>query len=158
MVKIKSIQEDGYHLTYDIHNKANSGDNGNFVIDGKIVHNSILANGVERFEDLLFFNAAGHPGPMQCCWSHSKIDIENDSIEINQLNHTTHLLKCYTMDGHIKYTSKYKVVGTGKKKLKKITLSDGRVVIVTDEHRLGVEGGYKYVKDLKVGDKLISDD
>lgn len=25
---------------------------------------SILANGVKRFEDLLFYNAAGHPGPM----------------------------------------------------------------------------------------------
>ena len=163
MVKIKSIQKDGVHLTYDIHNRAiqpsdGSGEpDGNFCINGKIVHNSILTNGVRRFEDLLFFNAAGHPGPMACCWPHSKIQTEGSDVEIKNLDNTKYMLKCLTRCKHVKHTSKYKVVMTGKKKLKKITLSNGKTVIVTEDHRLGTKDGYEFVRNLKVGDKLLHD-
>ena len=55
----------------------------------------ILQNGVKRFEDLLFFNAAGHPGPMQSIpeamenrddasenWKHRLQDIHPELYEI----------------------------------------------------------------------------
>ena len=45
-IKIKSITESTVEDTYDIHNFDESVDQGNFVIDGLVVHNSILSNGV----------------------------------------------------------------------------------------------------------------
>lgn len=64
-IKIKSITESTVEDTYDIHNFDESVDQGNFVIDGLVVHNSILSNGVRNFNDLMLLNAMGHPGPMQ---------------------------------------------------------------------------------------------
>lgn len=64
-VKIKSMKSGGVHETYDIQNNAPDVTEGNFVIDGVVVHNSILLNGVKNFEDLMLLSAMGHPGPMQ---------------------------------------------------------------------------------------------
>lgn len=66
MVKIVSIKEAGEMESYDIwnHDDCLNGE-GNFLIDGMVVHNSILQNGVRNFNDLLLLNAMGHPGPMQ---------------------------------------------------------------------------------------------
>ena len=66
MVRIAAIVDGGEGETYDIWNKEPDSylGHGNFVIDGLVVHNSTLTKGVHSFEDLLIFNAMGHPGPM----------------------------------------------------------------------------------------------
>jgi len=63
-MKIKSIKKHHKAKTYDIHNFANGLSEGNFVIDGLVVHNSILKHGVNNFYDLMILNACGHPGPI----------------------------------------------------------------------------------------------
>lgn len=75
MAKVVALEDDDEVETYDIWNReddcyvppggATADSHGNFVIDGLVVHNSILANQSYCFEDLMLFNAMGHPGPMQ---------------------------------------------------------------------------------------------
>jgi DNA polymerase III alpha subunit len=66
MLTIKSITPIGDIHSYDIINNDHCfDDEGNFFIDGVLVHNSTLRNGVRSFHDLMALSALGHPGPMQ---------------------------------------------------------------------------------------------
>lgn len=156
MAKITAIEDDVELATYDIWNKepdCHDGQ-GNFVIDGLVVHNSILSNGVRVFEDLLFYNAAGHPGPMQCCWSHSKIDTEIGQTEIKDLDPKKHHIIALTNSGAIKTTNKYKPVESGIKPLIKIRLKNGKEIVVTKDHKILTPNGYVAAGELNVGQKV----
>lgn len=54
-----------------------------------------------------------------------------------------------------KATNNYEVKVSGTKKVKKITMDDGRVMRLTDEHRVLTPTGYKMVADLEPGDEII---
>jgi hypothetical protein len=142
--------------TYDIHNFSEGLEDGNFIIDGKIVHNSILANGVRSFYDLMLLNAMGHPGPMQCCWSHSKILTERGLIEIKDLEQDRMpAITCLDNKGQVKQTTKYTVVSSGHKPLLKIKLKDGREIYVTKEHKiLTKDQGYVEAANLRAGQNI----
>lgn len=160
-LKIKSITQGDVVATYDIWNKETDclGNEGNFLIENKVVHNSILANGVKRFEDLLFYNAAGHPGPMKCCWSYSKINTEDGHRYIKDLVDDHRPIRCLTTKGNLKFTDDYVVVESGLKELLKVTLEDGRELHLTEDHKVGcrVDGliVYKALRDVRVGDDLV---
>jgi len=153
MAKVVKIEYDGIEETYDIWNKEPDciHDQGNFVIDGLVVHNSILANGVKRFEDLLFYNAAGHPGPMQCCWSHSLVNINNGVKKILELDSKIDIIKCVSIDGDIIETNKYKVISSGRKKLLRIRLKNGVSLIVTSDHKIKTKLGFVKAGELQRG-------
>jgi len=155
MVKIIDIEEVGEKESYDIWNHSSCLNNeGNFIIDGMIVHNSILANGVKSFSDLLFYNAAGHPGPMQCCWSHSNIDTDCGTVEIKKLNPEKHAIAARA-GNNIVHTHDYQVIYSGRKKLLKICLINGKEIIVSPDHKVATENGFICAKDLSVGQNVV---
>lgn len=92
-----------------------------------------LGNGVRSFNDLMVLMAMGHPGPMQCCWSHTSVMTDCGDIDIKDIDHTKHAIAYLARAGE-KYTRNYRLYPSGKKKLLKITLSNGRVLMVTPEH------------------------
>lgn len=156
MGKVAAIEIDDEVETYDIWNydvNAYLGQ-GNFVIDGLVVHNSILANGVRVFDDLLLFNAMGHPGPMQCCCSHSKINIETGSKPIKDLDPESDSIQCLSNNSTIITTNQYKVVNSGRKKLLKITLANGKELYVTKDHKILTDNGYIQAGDLVSGQNI----
>ena len=108
---------------------------GVFQFDTKLA-TSFLAYGVRNFNDLMLINAMGHPGPMQCCWSYSNISTDAGYTKIKNLDPCKNKIKCLTNDGNIKYTNNYKVLNSGKKKILKITLEDGREIFVTKDHKI----------------------
>lgn len=150
-VKVLTKKSIGVHDVYDIHNFEPGLQDGNFAINDKIVHNSILANGVRNFDDLMLLSAMGHPGPMNCCWSYSNIDTDNGSTKLSQLDNTKHRIKCKDNDGNIISTNKYKVVKSGVKKLLKITLEDGRIINISPDHVVYTKDGPKQARDLSPG-------
>jgi intein/homing endonuclease len=160
-LKIKSVNKREVVATYDIWNKADDcyQGQGNFLIKNIVVHNSILANGVKRFEDLLFYNAAGHPGPMKCCWSYSKIDTEDGHDYIKNLAVDHKPIKSLKTDGRIKLTEDYVVVESGTKELFKLVMEDGRELHLTLDHKVGCREGakivFKAVKDVRAGDDIV---
>lgn len=166
MAKIVAIEDDDEVETYDIWNMEDdcyeppsgaTSDLGNFVIDGFVVHNSILANQSTCFEDLMLFNAMGHPGPMACVKSDSLINTDMGHVRIDQLQTNTQIAYL-TSAGYIAYTSNYAVVPSGRKKLVKVTLTDGRIIVVSPDHRILTSGGYKTSSELTGDDEVVCDD
>ena len=114
---------------------------------------SFLAHGVKSFYDLMLINAMGHPGPMACCWSHSKINTDNGMIMIKDLNNDDKI-KCLSNNGDIISTNKYKVVRSGAKKLLRVTLKNGKTIVVTHEHRVLTDNGYIQAGFLAIGQNV----
>lgn len=168
MAVVVAVDDDDVAETYDIWNreadcympagKPPSGGYGNFVIDGLVVHNSILANQSYCFEDLMLFNAMGHPGPMACVRSDSKIDTDAGQIRIDELAGSGTRLAYLTTNGDISYTDNYKVVESGRKKLVKLTLADGRILVVSPDHRILTTSGYKPAGTLTTEDEVVCGD
>jgi intein/homing endonuclease len=102
----------------------------------------ILQNGVKRFEDLMFFSAAGHPGPMQCCWSESMINTITGYKRIKDLNPEYDEIVCITTDMQLTHTKRYKVIESGKKRLVRIKLSNGSQIMVSLDHKVLTSKGY----------------
>lgn len=113
----------------------------------------VLSNGVRSFNDLLFFNAAGHPGPLQCCWSHSKINTDKGLIRIDKLDKKQHKILSEN-NGELFYTDMYLAVNSGKKKLLKIKLKNGKEIIVSPDHKVATNNGYIKASKLSVGQNV----
>ena len=156
MPKVVEIKPEGKHETYDIWNREKDVLNGegNFIIDDIIVHNSILENGVRRFEDLLLLNGLGHPGPMQCVRSDSKINTENGLKDIDKLDPTKDRIMVY--DGEkVIFTDSYKVQEQGKKEIYKIKLENGTEIFVSGLHAIQTEQGFVEASNLKPGQNVL---
>lgn len=133
----------------------NSLTDGVFQFDTPLAK-QILQNGVKRFEDLLFFSAAGHPGPMQCCWSHSMVNTEKGYKLIKDLIPGVDRIACLSTEGDLIHTDLFKVVNSGNKKLIALRLSDGSDIRVSPDHKILTDEGYVRAEDITLKHKLIS--
>lgn len=113
-----------------------------------------LSNGVKSFHDLLIFNAMGHPGPMQCVRSDSKITTDVGLIDINKLDNKKHKIGYLTNKNDVQFTDKYDVFSSGKKKIYKIKLVDGTIHFVSANHRFLTARGYVKTRDITKADKV----
>lgn len=115
----------------------------------------ILSNGVYSFNDLLIFNAMGHPGPMQCIAAHSKVMTDKGNVAIEELDNTKHSI-AYLADGEcVKFTPNFVPVKTGSKEIIKLTLEDGSELELTADHQVLTSAGYKRAGDLTSDDEVI---
>lgn len=115
----------------------------------------ILGNGVRNFGDLMFFNAMGHPGPMECVAPDSKIETAVGQIAIKDLRGEPIL---YASTSGLSHTSNYGVYKSGVKKLYEVELSNGKRIKVTANHRFLTKSGYKKLSELGPGDEVLTDD
>lgn len=155
-IKIVSIEDYGTHETYDIWNQESDcfDEEGNFFVDNIVVHNSILKNGVRRFEDLLLLNGLGHPGPMQCVRSDSKINIESGLKQISELDAKTDKILAAAKDETI-YTDSYYVQSSGDKEIFRIKLEDGTEIFVGGDHKICVGDSFVEASKLSAGQDVV---
>jgi intein/homing endonuclease len=116
------------------------------------VAKGVLANGVRNFYDIVNFTSLARPGPMECISKGSLVNTEDGYKKIEKLDDNDKIL--YLSKNGVKSTNKFKVFYNGKKKLKKITLSDGKIIICTDDHLVMTSHGFSEVKNIKEGDML----
>jgi hypothetical protein len=126
---------------------------GVFQFDSDLAR-STLSNGVKNFEDLMLLSAMGHPGPLQCVRTDSKINTDNGHVQIKDLKGERIL--ALTNNGDIVSTDKYKVVATGPKKIMKITTKSGRTIHVSPDHKILTENGYVKAESLQAGNKVCT--
>lgn len=151
-VRIKSIRAISPAETYDIENRAPDASEGNFLIRGLVVHNSILGHGVKSFDDLMLLSAMGHPGPMQCVRTDSLVNSENGYVQIKDLNGEKIL--ALSNVGEPVFTDKYKVFESGKKRIMKIRTESGKEIFVSPDHKILTENGYVRAAELRQGFKI----
>jgi hypothetical protein len=113
----------------------------------------ILSNGVRNFNDLLLFNAMGHPGPMQCIRSDSNVNTEKGPVRIDELNGEPIL---YLSDDGIKTTKDYLVVESGEKELLEIELENGVKHYVSHDHEFLTKRGFIRAGDLTESDEVCA--
>ena len=118
----------------------------------------ILKNGSKRFEDLMIYNAMGHPGPLQCVAPYTKISTRIGDVEIIDLLNSSNKPDLLFFDSDFKesYTSDYDVFQTGVQDVYRVELEDGTTVDVTDNERFLTEDGYKELRNLKEGDEIYT--
>lgn len=125
-----------------------------FQIETNIQKQIISDAKVRGFSDLVAYNALGRPGPMECCIYSSLVNkIGDEKKQICDLKPEIDGILYKTNNG-IKSTNNYKVFNSGKKKIYKVTLSNGKVIRITGNHKIFSENGVKKLDDLKVGDKV----
>lgn len=94
----------------------------------------------------------------KCVCHDSKILLEDGSCKtIDQLDPTTDSIVYLAKNGSSS-TNNYKVVKSGVKKVKRIVMDDGRILRLTDDHRVLTTSGYKMVKNLGIDDEIIEID
>jgi DNA polymerase III alpha subunit len=113
-----------------------------------------LSAGVRSFHDLLIFNAMGHPGPMQCVRSDSNITIDNGTKKICNLDNNKDKIAYLASNGSIKYTDKFDVVESGRKKIFRVRLKNGNELFVSGDHRFLTARGYVKTNDLTKFDRI----
>lgn len=113
---------------------------------------SILANGVKSFNDLLLYNAMGHPGPMQCVRSDSKINTIAGKVPINELCGQEIM---YAAQNGVKFTSNYEVFGPTEKDTLSLELDDGVVHNVSADHQFYTKRGYVRAEELNDNDEIL---
>ncbi len=118
------------------------------------VQKGVLANGVRNFNDLQVYNAMGHPGPIACIRSSSEISTDGDKIAVENLNQNEHKLAYFNKSGQVSYTSNYKVIKTGVRKLMRIKLKSGKVIDLTDDHKVFTKSGYIKAGELNYEHKV----
>lgn len=118
------------------------------------VQRGILSNGVRDYYDLLIFNAMGHPGPMQCIRSHSKVNTDKGKIEIEKLDRNQHAIEYLDVNGNFLATCRYMIIKTGRRRIMRVKLKDGRSIDLTPDHKILTNNGYVEAKDLKNGSRV----
>jgi DNA polymerase-3 subunit alpha len=113
------------------------------------VAKGVLANGVTSFHDLVTYTALARPGPMDCIPMGELINTENGYVKIEKLNGEKIQ---YNSKNGVKNTNNYKVFYSGKKKIFKIKLKNGKIIKCSGEHRIMTEYGFKQVKNIKEGE------
>lgn len=91
----------------------------------------------------------------KCCKYDSLIDTDCGKIRIDSLSPAYHQIKYLDDDGTIKYTNNYNVVKSDVKEIIKITLEDGSILNLSEDHRVLTNRGYVRVKDLNDDDEII---
>ena len=117
---------------------------------------STLGNGVKSFEDLMLLSALGHPGPMQCVRTDSKINTGDGLKQISDLNGEKIL--ALANNGDIVSTDRYEVIPSGLKRILKITTKSGKILHVSPDHKILTENGYVRAEDLLPGIKVCTVD
>lgn len=128
---------------------------GIFQFDTELAK-QILSNGVKRFDDLLLFNAMGHPGPMQCVRSDSLVNTTKGPIRIDQLNEEH--IQYYADDGTIRSTRNYHVFESGEKEILTVETEDGKQLNISPDHRFLTKRGYVRAAELNCEDEILVDD
>lgn len=118
----------------------------------------ILSNGVRNFRDLMIYNAMGHPGPMQCCCSSSKINTDIGLVSISDLDESVHKIEYLTNDVSSSFTSNYKVFKSKPKQLLSIRSLDEfgveKEIKVTKDHQILTKNGWIRAGDLTIEDEI----
>jgi hypothetical protein len=91
----------------------------------------------------------------KCCKFDSLIDTDCGKIRINSLDPEHHKIEYLADDNTIKYTDNYVVVKSDMKKIFKITLEDGSVLNLSEDHRVLTNRGYVRVKELSEDDEIV---
>jgi len=122
-----------------------------FQIETPIQKDIIRKGKVRNFFDLVVYNALGRPGPMDCCAIGSLINVDIGYIKIEDLDYHSHKI-LYMSNNGPKFTNQFRSFKSGKKKLYKIKLSNGKSLILSAEHKIKTLQCYKQVKDIKKGE------
>lgn len=91
----------------------------------------------------------------KCCKFDSLIDTDCGKIRIDSLNPEHHKIEYLADDNTIKYTDNYVVVKSDVKKIFKITLEDGSILNLSEDHRVLTNRGYIRVKELSEDDEIV---
>jgi len=115
------------------------------------VAKKVLANGVRNFHDLVAYTALARPGPMECIPEGQLINVDTGYIKIEKLDNEK---IAYNSDNGIKYTNKYRVFYSGKKKIYCLKLKNGKNIKCSGEHKIMTKYGFCKVRDLKEGNNV----
>jgi DNA polymerase-3 subunit alpha len=126
-----------------------------FQIETPIQKGIIRDGKVKSFNDLVVYNAMGRPGPIECCKVGSLINVDSGYIKIEELNYKNNKI-AYMSNNGIKYTSQYRVFNNGRKMVYKIKLSNGKVIHVTNNHKIMTKYGFREVKNINKGDIIYA--
>lgn len=126
-----------------------------FQFDSEGIRELCRKGGVTGFDDLAAYSSLYRPGPMNCVAKDNKIMIENGSKEIQNLLPFHDKIKYLTNDGIFKFTEKFLLFKSGKKKVLKIKTKNGKNLTVTSDHRILTKNGFIEAGKLKTGDKIV---
>lgn len=118
------------------------------------VQRDILSNGVRNYRDLQIYNAMGHPGPIKCIGSQSRINTYNGLISILNLVPELHKITYVDVNNKTQHTNNYEVHKTGYKKLLKIKTKAGRILYLTSDHIVFTNNGMIEAGNLEIGSKI----
>ena len=137
-MKVKSITKIGKEPIFSIQNNEKDlyKDQPNFFTEGCLSKNSKHA----------------------CVHKDSLVSTQRGKVPISKLEENDKI--AYLDSNHeIKLTKKYDLINTGRKKLFKVKLKDGKELIITEEHELfnkfEGESESTKLKKLKVGDEIV---
>ena len=111
-----------------------------FQFDSDGIRALVKAGGVTRFEDLVNYTSLWRPGPLNCLKKDTKVKTFVGKKCIEKLEPGYDKIAYVSSNGQLKYTNKYFVTKTGKKKLLKITTRTGKVLYASPEHLIFSEG------------------
>lgn len=135
---------------------ANKGDTkGIFQFDSEGIRSMVRAGGVDRFEDLVAYSSLFRPGPLNCLRKGTKVSVFTGSVSIEKLEPGLDDIAYVSGDKSIKYTNKFFVTKTGKKKILRIKTKSGKVLYSSFDHLILTEGDqYVRADDLKINQKI----
>lgn len=131
---------------------ANSGDlKCIFQFDKQTVRAMARTGGVDRFEDLVAYTSLNRPGPLNCLRQGSLIKTEQGPKPIEKLKTWEDAIGYIDKTENLKYTKKYFITKTSRKKILKITTSSGKTIFLSPDH-LVLTDNKKYIKaeELKI--------
>lgn len=135
---------------------ANSGDlKCIFQFDSEGMRALIKSGGVVRFEDLVAYSALFRPGCLKCLRKDSKIMLESGEKAIIELQPGLDMIGYLDSQAVLRYTKKFLVFSSGKKKLIKIRTKSGKTIVLSPDHPiLTKDRNFVEAGKLKVGDQV----
>ncbi len=91
----------------------------------------------------------------KCCRFDSRIKVKGGEIEIKGLNQREHAIAYINDENVLQYTNNYLVMRSGSKEIIDVELEDGRVLHLTEDHRVLTKDGYKRIGECKGGDEIL---
>lgn len=118
----------------------------------------ILSNGVSSFDDLMILNAMGHPGPMQCVGSQSKILTDCGPVLVTDVDQSRHKIAYINNAGVLAHTSNFVPMLTGRRQMVRVCLANGNSLDLTADHLVLTINGFKAAGLLSEDDEVICED
>lgn len=113
--------------------------------------------GVTQFEDLVAYTSIYRPSVMKCLEENSNILTDNGNKKIKTLIPYEDKIAYVDDENNIKFTNKFMLIKSGKKKVFKVKTKSGKELILTEDHKIMSENKtFKELKDLKIKDKIYT--